>query len=80
MVNVPYVGLAGSTFSSAVTAAELYMAVAACVAVMMVVPGTPRVTAPVDELIEATDVLLEAQVNAPVLVEPGTATEKPAPR
>jgi Leu/Phe-tRNA-protein transferase len=47
---------------------------------MMAVPGTPMVTEPVDELIDATEVLLDAQVHVPLLVEFGAATVKPAPR
>jgi hypothetical protein len=74
------VGMAVRTVSSAVTAPVAYIAVEACVAVMMVTPTPLMVTAPVEVFTEATAVLLDAQVKVPLLVETGAVNVNPAPR
>ena len=74
------VGMAVRTVSSAVTAPVAYIAVEACVAVMTVTPIPVMVTTPVDELTDATALLLDAHVNVPLLVETGGVKVNPAPR
>jgi hypothetical protein len=74
------VGMAVRTLSSAVVAPDAYIAVDACVAVIVVTPTPLMVTAPVDEFTDATAVLLEAHVKTPLLVDVGAVRVKPAPR
>ena len=72
-MNGPRVGAGCNTVSGAETDEPTKFVVAACDAVMIVVPGATTVMLP-DEVTVATEVLLEVYVNAASLVDDGVVT------
>ena len=76
--HAPSVGVSRLTTSVAVTEMASKPLMAACDAVMTVDPAPTMVTLPVDELIVATSVLLDANFQAAELVEVGSFTSNAA--